>query len=71
MDLNNKSESTGFRAEYPSSEMMWTEEKRLCRIIESGQTSPEEKYQALMDLANISGVLVRGWQMRPDDLRAR
>jgi len=60
MDLNSKSEFTGFGGEEPSSVMMWTEEKRLCRIIESDQTSPDEKYQALLDLAKISGVLVRG-----------
>jgi hypothetical protein len=60
MDLNSKSEFTGLCAEYPSSAMKWTEEKRLCRIIESEQTSSDEKYQALMDLAKISGVLVRG-----------
>ena len=26
-------------------------EQQLCRIIESSQSSPEEKYQALVDLA--------------------
>jgi hypothetical protein len=38
----------------------WTEETRLCAIIESPQTSPEDKYQALVDLAYLSGVLVQG-----------
>jgi hypothetical protein len=38
----------------------WTEESRLCGIIESDQTSLEEKYQALVDLAYLSGVLVPG-----------
>ena len=39
---------------------VWTEERRLCAIVESDQTSPEEKYQALVDLAFLSGVFVRG-----------
>ena len=41
---------------------VWTEERRLCAIVESDQTSPEEKYQALVDLAFLSGVFVRGLQ---------
>ena len=43
-----------------SPEAVWTDERKLCAIIESDQTSPEEKYQALVDLAFLSGVLVRG-----------
>jgi hypothetical protein len=39
---------------------MRAEERRLCDIIESEQTSTEEKYQALIDLASLSGVLVDG-----------
>jgi hypothetical protein len=38
----------------------WAEERRLCAIVESEQTSTEEKYQALIDLAYLSGVLADG-----------
>ena len=34
-------------------------EQQLCRIIESSQSSPEEKYQALLDLAYMTDILVR------------
>jgi hypothetical protein len=34
------------------------EERRLCAIIESEQSSAEQKYDALMELAHMSGVLV-------------
>jgi hypothetical protein len=36
----------------------WSEEHRLCAIIESEQSSTDEKYQALIELADLSGVLV-------------
>jgi hypothetical protein len=39
---------------------LWTEERRLCAIIESEHSSVEQKYQALVDLADLSGVLVGG-----------
>jgi hypothetical protein len=32
------------------------EQRRLCAIIDSNQTSTDEKYQALIDLANLAGV---------------
>jgi hypothetical protein len=34
-------------------------EQQLCWIIESSQSSPEEKYQALVDLAYMTAILVR------------
>jgi hypothetical protein len=34
-------------------------ELRLRTVIESEQTSPEEKFQALIDLAHLTGILVR------------
>jgi hypothetical protein len=34
-------------------------EQQLCRIIESSQSSPGEKYQALLDLAYMTDILVR------------
>ena len=34
-------------------------EMRLRTVIESEQTSPEEKFQALIDLAHLTGILVR------------
>jgi hypothetical protein len=34
-------------------------EQQLCEIIESSQSSPEEKYQALVDLAYMTAILVR------------
>jgi hypothetical protein len=39
---------------------LWAEERRLCAIIESEHSSVEEKYQALLALADLSGVLVSG-----------
>jgi hypothetical protein len=39
---------------------MWAEERRLCAIVESEETSSEEKYKALIDLAYFSGVFVDG-----------
>ena len=35
------------------------DELRLRTVIESEQTSPEEKFQALIDLAYLTGILVR------------
>jgi len=60
MEPDSKSELIELRSPDASVAMRWTKEKRLCRIIESEQTSSEEKYQALMDLAKIFGVPVRG-----------
>jgi len=34
-------------------------EQELCWIIESSQSSPDEKYQALLDLAYMTGILAR------------
>jgi hypothetical protein len=39
-------------------EARWAEERRLCSIIESEQSSLEQKYDALIELALLSGVLV-------------
>jgi hypothetical protein len=60
MTLNRKPAFLDSRASDASFLAMWTEESRLCAIIESEQTSPEDKYQALVDLAYLSGVLVHG-----------
>jgi hypothetical protein len=43
-----------------SFEARWAEERRLCSIIESGQSSADQKYDALIELALLSGVLVSG-----------
>jgi hypothetical protein len=34
-------------------------EQQLCQVIESSQSSPQEKYQALVDLAYMTAILVR------------
>jgi hypothetical protein len=34
------------------------EERRLCAIVESNNSTEEEKYQALLSLADLTGVLV-------------
>jgi hypothetical protein len=34
-------------------------DQELCQIIESSASSPEEKYQALLDLACMARILVR------------
>src|ERR1017187_10422485 len=60
MDLNSEPEFLDLRAADASFVTRWAEESRLCGIIESEQTSPEEKYQALIDLAYLSGLLVHG-----------
>jgi hypothetical protein len=60
MELKGKPELLDLRAADASFVVRWAEESRLCGIIESEQTSPEEKYQALIDLAKMSGVLVDG-----------
>ena len=52
---------TGFddvRPADPSFLTRWTEERSLCAIIESEQSSAEQKYDALIELARLSGVLV-------------
>jgi hypothetical protein len=36
------------------------EELRLCAIVDSDTATPDEKYQALVDLASLTGVLVHG-----------
>ena len=58
MDLNSKSGFLDLRSADAAFVDRWAEETRLCAIIESHESSPEEKYQALIDLAYISGVLV-------------
>ena len=60
MALDSKPAFLDLRAADPAFVMRWTEERRLCSIIESEQTSPEEKYQALIDLARITGVIADG-----------
>jgi hypothetical protein len=34
-------------------------EQELCLIIESSESSPDEKYQALLDLAYMTGTMAR------------
>jgi hypothetical protein len=48
----------GARIADASFEARWAEERRLCAIIESEQSSVEQKYDALIELARLSGVLV-------------
>jgi hypothetical protein len=60
MALDNNAAFLDLRAADASFVVRWAEECRLCSIIESDQTSLEEKYQALIDLARITGVLVDG-----------
>ncbi len=43
------------------------QEKQLCRIIESSQSSTEEKYLALVDLAYMTNILVRDMAETSDD----
>jgi hypothetical protein len=33
-------------------------QQNLCAIVESEQATPDEKYQALVSLANLTGILV-------------
>jgi hypothetical protein len=42
----------------PSFSARWAEERRLCAIIESETSSIDAKYNALIELAYLSGVLV-------------
>ena len=35
------------------------QEQRLCAIIESKQATPDEKFQALVDLARLAGIVLR------------
>jgi hypothetical protein len=58
MSPNRKPAFLDSRAADTAFLMKWTEETRLCAIIDSEQASTEEKYQALLDLAYLSGVLV-------------
>jgi hypothetical protein len=58
MSLSNNRRFVDMRAEDASFVAKWAEEDRLCAIIESERTSTEEKYQALMRLAYLSGVFV-------------
>lgn len=44
----------------PSFLERWTEERRLCTIIESEHSSNEQKYDALIELAFLSGILTSG-----------
>ena len=34
------------------------EEQRLCTIIESKQATPDERFQALVDLARLAGIVL-------------
>jgi hypothetical protein len=57
------SSRTGFddvRVADAAFEARWAEERRLCAIIDSAQSSNEQKYDALIELALLSGVLVNG-----------
>lgn len=58
--MNRRPESLEVRAAETSFALRWAEERRLCGIIESERSSMEEKYQALLELAYLSGVLVNG-----------
>ena len=56
----NQDIRTGFcdvRTADPAFVAKWKEERRLCGIIESEESSTEEKYEALLELARLSGVL--------------
>jgi len=61
MSHRSKPGFVDIRAADPSFVARWAEEHRLCDIIESEQASIEEKYQALIDLACLSGVLAGGF----------
>jgi len=41
----------------PSWAIAQAEERRLCEIVDSPSASEDEKYQAILDLAEITGVL--------------
>lgn len=59
----SQNSSTGFydvKPADPSFLARWEEERRLCAIIESNQSSPEQKYDALIQIAYISGIFVTG-----------
>ena len=43
------------RATHESRPAMRAEQRRLCAIVDSNQTSIDEKYQALIELAHLSG----------------
>lgn len=60
MSQDCRTEFDDVRAADASFVELWAEERRLCAIIESEHSSVEQKYQALVDLANLSGVLVGG-----------
>jgi hypothetical protein len=36
------------------------QEHRLCAIVESKQATPDEKFQALIDLAHLAGIVLHG-----------
>jgi hypothetical protein len=42
-------------------------EQQLCQIIESSQSSPEERYRALLDLAYMTDILTREMTETSDD----
>jgi hypothetical protein len=58
MSQNNNPRFIDMRAENASFVAKWAEEDRLCAIIESEGASTEEKYQALISLACLSGMFV-------------
>jgi hypothetical protein len=51
--------ASAIRAPDAASRLVEEREQRLCETIESRQSSPEEKYQALVDLAYLTGILIK------------
>jgi hypothetical protein len=58
--MSNDRRFSLLRAENLSREAARAEERRLCAIVESDTATPDEKYQALVDLASLTGVLIHG-----------
>jgi hypothetical protein len=57
--MNNDCRFSLLQADNISREAARAEERRLCAIVESDTATPDEKYQALVDLASLTGVFVR------------
>jgi hypothetical protein len=51
--------TSAIRALDAAMELVNERERQLCQVIESSQSSPQEKYQALVDLAYMTAILVR------------
>jgi hypothetical protein len=51
--------TSAIRALDAAVELVNEREQQLCQVIESSQSSPQEKYQALVDLAYMTAILVR------------